>query len=172
MSKRNSNQPSRGHGGMNVGLDKPKNFKKTFRRLVGFLRPRRVGLMIVFLVAVLGTTFYVIGPAVLGQSITDLFDGVYEKMQGIAGAVIHFNQVMQLLLLLAGLYVFASLFQFIQQYMMAAIAQRTVYDLREEVFEKINHLPLSYFDGRSHGDILSRVTNDIDTIATTLQQSM
>lgn len=172
MSKRNSNQPSRGHGGMNVGLDKPKNFKKTFRRLLGFLRPRRVGLMIVFLVAVLGTTFNVIGPAVMGQTITVLFDGVYEKMQGIAGAAIDFNKVMQLLLLLAGLYVFASLFQFIQQYMMAAIAQRTVYDLREEVFEKINHLPLSYFDGRSHGDILSRVTNDIDTIATTLQQSM
>lgn len=172
MSKRNSNQPSRGHGGMNVGLDKPKNFKKTFRRLLGFLRPRRVGLMIVFLVAVLGTTFNVIGPAVMGQTITVLFDGVYEKMQGIAGAAIDFNKVIQLLLLLAGLYVFASLFQFIQQYMMAAIAQRTVYDLREEVFEKINHLPLSYFDGRSHGDILSRVTNDIDTIATTLQQSM
>lgn len=172
MSKRNSNQPSRGHGGMNVGLDKPKNFKKTFRRLLGFLRPRRVGLMIVFLVAVLGTTFNVIGPAVMGQTITVLFDGVYEKMQGIAGAAIDFNKVMQLLLLLAGLYVFASLFQFIQQYMMAAIAQRTVYDLREEVFEKINHLPLSYFDARSHGDILSRVTNDIDTIATTLQQSM
>lgn len=172
MSKRNSNQPSRGHGGMNVGLDKPKNFKKTFRRLLGFLRPRRVGLMIVFLVAVLGTTFNVIGPAVMGQTITVLFDGVYEKMQGIAGAAIDFNKVMQLLLLLAGLYVFASLFQFIQQYMMAAIAQRTVYDLREEVFEKVNHLPLSYFDGRSHGDILSRVTNDIDTIATTLQQSM
>ena len=172
MSKRNTNQPSRGHGGMNVGLDKPKNFKKTFRRLLGFLRPRRVGLMIVFLVAVLGTTFNVIGPAVMGQTITVLFDGAYEKMQGIAGAAIDFNKVMQLLLLLAGLYVFASLFQFIQQYMMAAIAQRTVYDLREEVFEKINHLPLSYFDGRSHGDILSRVTNDIDTIATTLQQSM
>lgn len=171
MSKKNT-QPSRGHGGMNVALEKPKNFKKTFRRLLGFLRPRRVRLIIVFFAAVLGTAFNVIGPAVMGQTITVLFDGAYEKMQGIAGAAIDFNKVIQLLILLAGLYVFASLFQFIQQYMMAAIAQRTVYDLREEVFEKINHLPLAYFDGRSHGDILSRVTNDIDTIATTLQQSM
>src|SRR5690625_3456708 len=93
-------------------------------------------------------------------------------MQGVADAAIDFSKVGQLLLVLAGLYVFASLFQFIQQYIMAAVAQRTVYDLRENVFEKMNHLPLSYFDGRSHGDILSRVTNDIDTIATTLQQSM
>src|SRR5690625_5073697 len=93
-------------------------------------------------------------------------------MQGVADAAIDFSKVGQLLLVLAGLYVFASLFQFIQQYIMAAVAQRTVYDLRENVFEKMNHLPLAYFDGRSHGDILSRVTNDIDTIATTLQQSM
>src|SRR5699024_2214472 len=69
-------------------------------------------------------------------------------------------------------YVFASLFQFIQQYMMAAIAQRTVYDLRAEVFEKVDHLPLFYFDGRSHVDILSRVRNDVETIAATLQQRM
>lgn len=172
MSKKKQESAPRGHGGMYVGLDKPKDFKGAFRRLLQYLRPRRTGLIIVFLAAVLGTAFNVIGPAVMGQTITVLFDGAYEKMQGIAGAAIDFPKVAQLLLLLAGLYVFASLFQFIQQYMMAAIAQRTVYDLRENVFEKMNRLPLSYFDGRSHGDILSRVTNDIDTIATTLQQSM
>src|SRR5699024_10625835 len=136
MSKRNSNQPSRGHGGMNVGLDKPKNFKKTFRRLLGFLRPRRVGLMIVFLVAVLGTTFNVIGRLVMRQLNTVLFDVIYEKLHGIAEAVIEFSIVMLFLLLLVELNVFPSLFLFYQQYMLATIAQRTVNDLREEVFEK------------------------------------
>ena len=128
--------------------------------------------MIVLIAAILGTVFNVLGPAVMGQTITVLFEGTYAKMQGIAGAAIDFLKVGQLLLLLAGLYVFASLFQFIQQYIMAAVAQKTVYDLRDDVFEKVNRLPLTYFDERSHGDILSRVTNDIDTIATTLQQSM
>ncbi len=173
MSKKdNKEQAARGHGGMHVGLEKPKNFKGTFRRLLAYLRPRQVSLIIVFIAAVLGTAFNVLGPAVMGQTITVLFEGAHAKMQGIADAAIDFPKVGQLLLVLAGLYVFASLFQFIQQYMMAAVAQRTVYDLRENVFEKMNHLPLAYFDGRSHGDILSRVTNDIDTIATTLQQSM
>lgn len=172
MSDKQGNQGSRGHGGMHVAGEKPKDFKGTFRRLLGYLKPRRTGLMVVFVAAVLGTAFNVLGPAVMGSTITVLFDGAYAKLQGIAGAAIDFPKVGKLLLLLAGLYVFASVFQFIQQYIMAAVAQRTVYDLREDVFEKVNHLPLAYFDGRSHGDILSRVTNDIDTIASTLQQSM
>lgn len=172
MSKDSKGNAPRGHGGMHVALEKPKNFKRTFRRLLTYLRPRRTGLMIVFFAAILGTVFNVLGPAVMGQTITVLFEGAYAKMQGIAGAAIDFLKVGQLLLILAGLYVFASLFQFIQQYIMAAVAQKTVYDLRDAVFDKVNRLPLTYFDERSHGDILSRVTNDIDTIATTLQQSM
>src|SRR5690625_1377381 len=162
----------RGHGGMFVGLDKPKNFKKTFRRLLTYLKPRRISLLLVFAAAILGTVFNVIGPMVMGNTITVIFEGAYQKFQGIPDAGVDFSKVGQLLLLLAGLYVFSSLFQFFQQYIMAGVSQWTVYDLREDVFEKINKLPLAYFDGRSHGDILSRVTNDLDTISTTLQQSL
>ena len=162
----------RGHGGMLVGAEKPKNFKKTFRRLLMYLKPRKVSLLLVLAAAILGTVFSVIGPKVMGDTITVLFEGAYAKFQGIAGAKIDFSKIGQLLLILAGLYVFSSIFQFVQQYIMAAVAQKTVYDLREEVFGKMNDLPLAYFDGKSHGDILSRVTNDIDTIATTLQQSL
>ena len=167
-------QPSgpRGHGGMLVGLDKPKDFKKTFRRLVTYLKPRRISLMFVLVAAILGTVFSVIGPMVMGNTITVLFEGAYAKFQGVSDAAIDFSKIALLLLLLAGLYLFSSVFQFIQQYIMAGVAQKTVYDLREDVFEKMNDLPLAYFDEKSHGDILSRVTNDIDTIATTLQQSL
>ncbi len=167
-------QPSgpRGHGGMLVGLDKPKDFKKTFRRLLAYLKPRRKSLLLVVVAAILGTVFSVIGPMVMGNTITVLFEGAYAKFQGVPGAAIDFTKIALLLLLLAGLYLFSSVFQFFQQYIMAGVSQKTVYDLREDVFGKMNHLPLAYFDGRSHGDILSRVTNDIDTIATTLQQSL
>lgn len=169
--KRQQSAP-RGHGGMFVGLEKPKNFKVTFRRLLTYLKPHRVSILLVFFAAILGTAFAVLGPKVMGNSITVLFEGAYEKFQGVPNAAIDFPKIAQLLLLLAGLYVFSSLFQFLQQFIMASVAQRTVYDLRQHVFSKVNSLPISYFDEHSHGDILSRVTNDIDTIATTLQQSL
>lgn len=169
---KHNNKSARGQAGMMTGLDKPKEFKGTLRRLLSYLKPRKWGLIAVLIAAVLGTSFNVLGPKVMGNAITVLFEGAYEKIQGVAGTGIDFTKVSQLLLLLAGLYVFSSLFQFVQQYIMAAVAQKTVYDLREAVFSKVNKLPLSYFDGKSHGDTLSRVTNDIDTIATTLQQSL
>src|SRR5690625_3580409 len=171
-NKRHAHSGPRGHGGMFIGLEKPKDFKKTFRRLLTYLKPRQVSLLFVLFAAILGTVFSVIGPKVMGNTITVLFEGAYAKFQGVPGAAIDFSKIGWLLLLLAGLYVFSSVFQFIQAYIMAGVAQHTVYDLRQDVFAKINDLPLGYFDGRSHGDILSRVTNDIDTISTTLQQSL
>src|SRR5690625_3789060 len=138
---------------MLVGLDKPKNFKKTFRRLLAYLKPRQIGLLFVFIAAILGTVFSVIGPKVMGNTITVLFDGAYAKFQGVPGAAIDFQKVGWLLVLLAGLYVFSSIFQFLQAYIMAGVAQQTVYDLRQDVFHKVNDLPLAYFDGTSHGDI-------------------
>ncbi len=161
-----------GRGGMMMGLDKPKNFKKTLRRLLAYLKPHRISLIFVLIAAILGTVFNVIGPKVMGNTITVIFDGVSDKLRGIPDAAIDYSMVLKLLLLLAGLYVFTSLFQFIQQFMMAKVAQRTVYQLREDIFTKTNQLPISYFDEHSHGDTLSRVTNDIDLIATTLQQSL
>lgn len=172
MSKNNvkENRRSRGHRGMIVEEEKPQQFKVSLKRLLSYLKPRRLSLLFVLIAAILGTVFSVIGPKVMGNTITVLFDGVTSKAQG--GSGIDFSKVGELLLLLGGLYVFSSLFQFIQQYVMAAVAQKTVYDLREDVFAKMNKLPLAYFDTHSHGDTLSRVTNDIDTIASTLQQSV
>src|SRR5699024_1042825 len=116
-------QPSapRGHGGMHVQLEKPKNFKGTFNRLLSYLKPRRTAILLVFLAAILGTVFNVLGPKVMGDSITVLFEGAYAKFQGVAGAAIDFQKIALLLLLLAGLYLFSSLFQFIQQFIMAKV---------------------------------------------------
>ena len=171
-SQSQSRGHGRGHGGMMMGLDKPKNFKDTLKRLLSYLKPHRVSLIFVLIAAILGTVFNVIGPKVMGNTITVIFNGVSDKLKGIPDAAIDFSMVLKLLLLLAGLYVFASLFQFVQQFIMAKVAQRTVYQLREDIFTKTNQLPISYFDEHSHGDTLSRVTNDIDLIATTLQQSL
>ncbi len=172
MSKKTKGNAPRGHGGMLVGLEKPKDFKGSFRRLLTYLKPLKYQIYLVIFLAVLGTTFAVLGPKVMGDAITVLFEVTYEKIKGSEGASIDFPKVGRILLLLAVLYILSSVFQFFQTFIMASVAQKTVYDLREAVFSKMNHLPLNYYDQKSHGDTLSRVTNDIDTIASTLQQTM
>src|SRR5699024_4283380 len=179
MSKEDNKQgrqagrgPGRGHGGMQVALEKPKNFKATLYRLLGYMKPRTVALMFVLFTAIVGTVIAVFGPEVMGMAITVLFEGAYEQVTEAGAAKIDFKQVGKLLMLLAALYFVSSLFQFLQQFVMAKVAQKTVYDLREAVFSKLNRLPIRYFDERPYGETLSRVTNDIDTIATTFQQSI
>ncbi len=176
MSENRKSRPQGGgpgHGGnMMMAGQKAKDFKGTFRRLVAYLKPRRNQLLAVFFAAILSTVFAIIGPKVMGNAITELFEGAYGKISGVPDAAIDFGVIGQLLLLLAGLYIFSSLFSYIQQYIMASVAQETVYDLREDINEKLERLPLKYYDGRSHGDTLSRVTNDIDLIGGTLQQSL
>lgn len=175
MSKngKNKGNEGKGHGGNRIMPGKkPKDFKGTLKRLLAYLKPRRIRLVIVFFAAILSTIFAILGPKVMGNTITELFEGAYAKFQGVPGAGIDFEKIGQLLLLLGGLYVFSSLFRLAQQYIMASVAQKTVYDLRNDVFKKLEKLPLKYYDGRSHGDTLSRVTNDIDTIGSTLQQSL
>lgn len=162
----------RGHGGMFVGLEKPKNFKQTLYRLLTYLKPRMVALVFVFVMAIFGTVFAVFGPKVMGMAITVLFEGAYASITESSESGIDFSKIAQLLLLLGGLYVLSSVFQFIQQFTMAKVAQKTVFDIREDVFDKLNRLPIKFFDARPYGETLSRVTNDIDTIATTLQQSV
>ncbi len=175
MSKHKNTKPQgggpMGHGMMMTG-QKAKDFKGTLRRLLRYLRPRRNQLIAVFLAAVLSTVFMVVGPKIMGNALTELFEGAYGKMMKVPGAGIDFAVIGRLLLLLAGLYVVSSLFAYIQQYIMASVAQKTVYSLREDVNEKLEKLPLKYYDGRPNGEILSRVTNDIDTIGSTLQQSV
>ncbi|WP_240377069.1 ABC transporter ATP-binding protein [Bacillus piscicola] len=173
MSKHQDKQQApRGHGGLQVQQQKPEDFKGTFRRLLGYLVPRRKRLITVFFAAILGTAFAILAPKVMGDTITVIFEGAYAKLQGTPGAAINFNKAAELLLLLGGLYVFSSIFTFIQQYLMASVAQKTVFDMRMDIFNKLKKLPLTYYDNHSHGDILSRVTNDIDTIGNTLQQSI
>jgi ATP-binding cassette subfamily B protein len=164
--------PPGGPGGGNMMMlgEKPKDFKATFRRLLRYLRPRRTALIGVFLAAILSTVFMIAGPKIMGTAITELFEGAYAKFQGVPGAAIDFTKIGQIMLWLAGLYVVSSLFNYLQQYLMSGIAQKTVYDLREDVNHKLERLPLKYYDGRPNGETLSRVTNDIDTIGSTLQQ--
>ncbi|MGO1059459.1 ABC transporter ATP-binding protein [Planococcus sp. FY231025] len=172
-------RPQRGgHGfgppGANMMMtgEKPKNFKGTLKRLLAYLKPRRTRLTIVFIAAILSTVFTIVGPMIMGMAITELFEGAYGEIRGEPGASIDFGTIGELLLLLAGLYLFSSAFMYLQQYLMSTVAQDTVYDLRENVSAKLERLPLKYYDQTAKGETLSRVTNDIDTIGTTLQQSL
>ena len=162
------------HGGMGVVMpvEKAKDFQGTLRRLLTYLQPRTGQLVIVFIMAILSTVFAIFSPKILGQATTVLFEGFIAKMQGVPGAAVDFERISQILLLLAGLYVVSAAFAYVQQYIMAGIAQQTVYELREDIDAKLARLPLRFYDERTHGETLSRVTNDVDTISNTLQQSL
>jgi ATP-binding cassette subfamily B protein len=157
-------------GGMRHGpgmvVEKPKDFKKTFKRLLGYLKPWKNRMILVAIAAVLSTLFNVISPKLLGDATSSIFDSFTSSTS------IDFEFIARILLLLIGLYLLSSLFSYVQQYVMAGISQRTVAQLRKEVNEKLSRLPLSYFDKHSHGDLLSRAVNDIDNINTSLQQAL
>ncbi|SEU12624.1 ABC transporter ATP-binding protein [Paenibacillus sp. NFR01] len=161
-----------GPPGMRMPAEKAKDFKGTLRRLIRYLRPRQVQLLIVLIMAIASTVFSIFSPKVMGKATTKLFEGAYAKMTGVPGAKIDFGYINEILLLLAGLYVLSALFSYIQQYVMAGVAQKVVFDMREQINAKLEKLPLKYFDSRTHGEILSRATNDVDNISTTLQQSL
>ncbi|MHB1128018.1 MAG: ABC transporter ATP-binding protein [Bacillota bacterium] len=158
--------------GIGMPLQKAKNFKGTLRRLIGYFKPSRFKLLTVLLTAILGTVFSIISPKILGKATTKLFEGIVQKMMHVPGAQVDFDYIWRIILLLAALYVFSAVFNYIQQFIMAGVAQKTVFDMRKDVNDKLTRLPLKYFDVNTHGDILSRVTNDIDNISTTLQQSI
>jgi len=159
-------------GGMGAPVQKAKDFKGTLKRLIRYLAPYRFQLLTVLIAAMLSTVFSILGPKILGMATTKIFEGLIEKFKGIPGAGIDFDYLFRILGLLAGLYLFSSLFMWIQQYIMASVAQKTVYTLREEAEAKMNKLPLKYFDGTTTGETLSRIVNDVDNISTTLQQSL
>ena len=159
-------------GPMNRPVDKAKDFKGTFKRLLGYLKPRGLRLLIVLLFAILSTVFSIFSPRVMGMATTSLFEDLMQKYNQVPGAAVDFAYISNILLILAGLYILSAIFSYIQQFIMAGVAQETVYDMRQDVNSKLARLPLKFYDARTHGDILSRVTNDIDNIATTLQQSL
>lgn len=166
-------RPHGGPPGMVLGMpvQKAKDFKGTFRRLAGYLKPYKLSLWAVLIAAILSTIFAIVSPKILGNATTKLFEGLMMKLKGVPGAAIDFNYILQILIVLGILYIISAGFSYIQQYIMAGVAQKTVYNLRKEVSTKIARLPLKYFDARAHGETLSRVINDVDNISTTLQQS-
>lgn len=169
--QRLSGKPGSGRGfgpPMVVPVQKAKDFKGTLKRLLGYLKPRSYQLLAVFLTALLSTLFSIASPKILGMAITRLFENVVLKQ----GAGIDFAYIVQILLILGGLYIFSAVFSYLQQYIMAGVAQKTVYDLRQDVNEKLSCLPLKFFDSHTHGEILSRVVNDMDNISSTMQQSL
>jgi ATP-binding cassette subfamily B protein len=163
-------------GAMGRPVEKPKDFKRTALRLLGYFLPQKFLLLIVLGTAIIGTVFNIVGPKILGLAITKLADGLLAKFRAFQlhqpAPGIDFHYIGTILLILLGLYIISSIFIYIQQYVMAGVAQRTMYRLRREVDEKISRLPLKYFDTRTHGEIMSRAVNDMDNLATTLQQSV
>ena len=181
-------------GAMGRPVEKAKNFKATLKRLIGYLMDFKVRFIAVFLLAAGSTVFSIIGPKILGFATTKLADGivaqVYHKvlveaaiMRNMPASVIHqlqmqpvpkfdFGYIGMIMLVLIGLYLLSALLSFVMGFLMSTVSQKTVFKMRNDVKEKLDKLPLKYFDGHTHGEILSRVTNDIDNIATTLQQSL
>ncbi|MBC1776390.1 ABC transporter ATP-binding protein [Listeria seeligeri] len=154
-------------GGMRMQTNaKPKNFKQTLFRLLGYMKPRSVAIIVVFIFAILSTIFNIFSPKELGKATTEIFKGVMSS-EGIDN-----DKIFNILMVVLVLYLGSSLFSFIQQYVMSSVAQRTVYDMRKDLKAKMSRLPLKYYDTRSNGDILSRSVNDMDNIANTLQQSL
>ncbi|MDF2669096.1 MAG: transporter related protein [Paenibacillus sp.] len=166
--------PGGGPPGMGMGMppQKAKDFKGTLRRLIGYLRPYRFRLLTVLLTAVLSTIFSIISPKLMGNATTKLFEGIMGMKNGVPGASIDFDYILQIVIILLGLYLLSAIFSYVMQYLMAGVAQKTVYDLRREVSNKLTRMPLTFFDSRTHGEIMSRAVNDVDNISGTLQQSL
>jgi ATP-binding cassette, subfamily B, multidrug efflux pump len=159
-------------GGLGMPTQKAKDFKGTSKRLVGYLRPHRAGLTVVLLAGAISTVFSVLGPKILGMATTKIFGGFLAKAAGVPGAAVDFDYVGRILLGLIGLYLVGNGFQYLMQYLMADIAQKTVYAMRREVEAKFERLPLKFFDSRTRGEVMSRAVNDLDSISGTLQQSL
>lgn len=159
-------------GPLGMPAEKPKNFRKTLNRLIKYLSPYKINLIIIFSMAVLSTVFSILSPKIMGKATTKLFEGFILKVQGVPGAEIDFSYILKVLAFLSVLYIVSSFFSYVQQYIMANVAQKTVYTMRKDISEKLARLPLRFYDSHAHGEILSRITNDVDNISNTLQQSI
>lgn len=169
MSKRQGGPMGGGpHGGMGAG-EKAKDFKGTIKKLMKYLSEYKIGLIFVLLFAIGSTIFNIAGPKILGKATTEIFTGLVGKVSGSSG--IDFEKIAHILIFLMCLYVTSAIFSFIQGYIMTGVSQKLTYRLRKEISEKINRMPMNYFDTRTHGEVLSRVTNDIDTLSQSLNQS-
>jgi len=159
----------RRHGGGMRGLvEKPKDFKGTMRKLIKYLKPYYVSIIVVLILAMASTVFTIISPKILGDITNEIVVGIKNITQG----GIDFSAILHLITILVGLYLIGALCSYLQGWIMTGITQKVTYNLRKSIALKINRLPLRYFDTQSHGDILSRVTNDVDTVSHSFNQSL
>ena len=152
-----------------MSTEKAKDFKGTMKKLMGYLTQYKIGLLLVVIFAIGSTIFNIAGPKILGKATTELFHGLISKVSGESG--IDFDKIAKILIGLMCLYVCSALFSFIQGYIMTGVSQKLTYRMRKEISEKIDRLPMGYFDKMTHGEILSRITNDVDTLSQSLNQS-
>ncbi|MGG3529042.1 multidrug ABC transporter ATP-binding protein [Bacillus pseudomycoides] len=177
IENRRQGSPDGGHGGGHMGggmrkIEKAKNFKETMNKLLQYLKPYKFSILIVIIFAIGSAAFAIVGPKILGKATTKLFEGLVDKVTGVHGTAIDFTYIGNIALLLLGLYIASTAFGIIQGYIISGVAQKVSYNFRKEIDEKINRMPLKYFDKTTHGEVLSRVTNDVDTVSQTLNQSM
>ena len=152
-----------------MSTEKAKDFKGTMKKHMGYLTQYKIGLLLVVIFAIGSTIFNIAGPKILGKATTELFHGLISKVSG--GSGIDFDKIAKILIGLMCLYVCSALFSFIQGYIMTGVSQKLTYRMRKEISEKIDRLPMGYFDKMTHGEILSRITNDVDTLSQSLNQS-
>ncbi|PFM62062.1 multidrug ABC transporter ATP-binding protein [Bacillus cereus] len=176
IENRRQGGPGPGGGGHMGGgmrkIEKAKNFKGTMNKLLQYLKPYKLSILVVILFAIGSAAFTIVGPKILGNATTKLFEGLVSKVSGAPGAAIDFTYIGNIVILLLGLYLLSTAFGIIQGYIISGVAQKVSYNFRKEIDEKINRMPLKYFDKTTHGEVLSRITNDVDTVSQTLNQSM
>ncbi|MGN0248809.1 MAG: ABC transporter ATP-binding protein [Lachnospiraceae bacterium] len=163
----------RGHGPGGPGMmpvEKAKDFKGSIGKLTAYIGRYKLAILVVMIFAVVGTVFNVVGPKVLGKATTTLSDGLMAKIAGTGG--IDLTRISRILLFVLALYVVSALFTFIQHYIISTISQKICYRMRKEISEKINRMPMKYFESRTYGEVLSRITNDVDTLGMSLNQSI
>lgn len=171
MSSREIKTPSRRHGGGPGRIpEKAKDFKGSIGKLIKYIGRYKIAIFAVIIFATVATIFNVIGPKTLGKATTELSNGLMAKISGTGG--MNFDKIAQILLFVLGLYLISVLFSFLQGWIMTEITQKVCYKLRKEISEKINRMPMKYFESRTYGEVLSRITNDVDTLGQGLNQSI
>lgn len=173
MSNKNNRRggPMGGHGPMGAPGEKAKDFKGTMKKLLGELSAFKISLIGVIIFAIGSAVFSIAGPKVLAKATNEIFNGLVNKISG-SGAGIDFDKIAKILLFLLGLYIISLIFSFLQGFLMSNVSQKMCYNLRKELCEKVNRMPMKYFDTKTHGEVLSRFTNDIDTLGQSLNQSL
>lgn len=164
--------PKRGHGGGRgmMPAEKAKDFKGSIGKLITYIGRYKFPILVVMVFAIIGTVFNVVGPKILGKATTELSRGLMAKIAGTGG--IDLTKIGQILVFVLGLYVISAVFTFVQHYIMSTISQKICYRMRKEISEKINRMPMKYFESRTYGEVLSRITNDVDTLGMSLSQSI